>query len=390
MKTDIIIMGAGQAGLCFALSLANTNLNIVIIDKQSAEALTNFEPDGRDLALTHNSKKILEDLGVWERIPKEFISSINEAKVLDGNSEYALHFNKDHLDCLGYLVSNHALKKAIYEQSQTANNITTLFGKKTSLISTNDQAAFVVLSDGEKIEASLLVAADGRFSESRSFFNIPVKEYNFKQKAIVCKMEHEQPHHNIAHECFNYGRTLAVLPLSGNVSSIVITAPTEESDLITNYSEEQFNADISRRFKNKLGKMKLIGKRYQYPLVAVYAERFVSKRFALIGDAAVGMHPVTAHGFNLGLKGQNTLAQLIKSAKNSNIGSPILLEKYHSIHNKNCKPLYVGTNAIVHLFTNDSFIPKIIRKIALRVGNNLMPFKKMVIKELTQIKPRTI
>ena len=96
MKTDIIIMGAGQAGLCFALSLANTNLNIVIIDKQSAEALTNFEPDGRDLALTHNSKKILEDLGVWERIPKEFISSINEAKVLDGNSEYALHFNKDH------------------------------------------------------------------------------------------------------------------------------------------------------------------------------------------------------------------------------------------------------------------------------------------------------
>lgn len=385
MKADIIIIGAGQTGLCFALSLANTPLNIVIIDKQSRDELSSFEPDGRDIALTHTSKKILEDLGVWARIPKTFISPINEAKVLDGNSEYALQFHADNSDCLGYLVSNHALKEAIYHESETAKNLTKILGETVNFISTNDHSSCVILSNNEKIEASLIVAADGRFSKTRSFFDINVQEYNFKQKATVCKMEIEKPHDNIAYECFNYGRTLAVLPLVGNVSSIVITAPTEESEVIANYSEEQFNLDVTKRFKNKLGKMKLIGKRYQYPLIAVYADRFVSKRFALIGDAAVGMHPVTAHGFNLGLKGQNTLATLIKLAKNSNVGSPLLLEKYQSIHHRCCRPMYLGTNAIVRLFTNDSLVPKIIRKIVLRIGNHLHPFKRIITKQLTTI-----
>lgn len=390
MKTDLIIIGAGPVGLCFALSLKNTDIRVVIIDQQSHDVLSHFEPDGRDIALTHFSKQLLEDICVWNHIPNEFISPIHEAKVLDGDSEYALHFDAktSNKNTLGYLVSNHALKEAIYKESETITNLTKIYDQTIKFISTNDESAVIILSNGDKIEASLIVAADSRFSKTRELSGIKAYQYDFNQEAIVCKMEHEKPHHQIAYECFLYDGTLAVLPLVGNVSSIVITVPTNKSKFIANYSEEQFNLYVEKRFKNKLGKMKLIGKRHQYPLIGVYADRFVSNRFALLGDAAVGMHPVTAHGFNLGLQGQNTLATLIKSArkKGLDIGDWILLKKYQLGHHSACRPLYLGTNAIVFLFTNDSFISKLLRKIILRVGNNCYPFKKIIIKQLTQIK----
>ncbi len=137
---------------------------------------------------------------------------------------------------------------------------------------------------------------------------------DFSRTAIVCRMEHSVPHNQTAFECFHYGRTLAILPMTGNLSSIVVTVSSAEADSIFNMSEEAFAADIEQRLQGQLGNMKLYGRRHLYPLVAVHANKFISRRFAVIGDAAVGMHPVTAHGFNLGLRSQETLAKEIKSA----------------------------------------------------------------------------
>ena len=120
--------------------------------------------------------------------------------------------------------------------------------------------------------------------------------------------------------------TLAILPLVQNTSSIIMTVPNKKSSKIMNMNKNEFNTYVSNRFENKLGNMKLIDKRYEYSLVGVFADRFIANLFALIGDAAVGMHPVTAHGFNLGLRGQNTLALEIKSALmlGLDIGSQII------------------------------------------------------------------
>tara|TARA_B100000378_G_C17762569_1_gene313672 strand:- start:176 stop:559 length:384 start_codon:yes stop_codon:yes gene_type:complete len=124
-----------------------------------------------------------------------------------------------------------------------------------------------------------------------------------------------------------------------------------------------------------------------YSLVGVFADRFISHRFALIGDAAVGMHPVTAHGFNLGLRGQNTLSLEIKSAlmHGLDIGSQVILKNYQSKHRRASKPLYLGTNAIVKLFTDDSFFSKIVRKTVLRIGNNFIPAKRKIMDQLTEV-----
>lgn len=390
MKADIIIIGAGPAGLSFACSLTDSDLKVVVIEKLAKGILADPPIDGRDIALTHLSIKILKELGAWSRIPVDSISSIKEARVLDGTSPYFLHFEHSDIchDALGFLVPNHLIRKALYEQVETIANVQLLTDVAVTAVSTNHVTGLVVLSNDDTIEAPLIVASDSRFSETRRQMGISSSMRDFGQVVIVCQMEHEKPHNDIAYECFHYGRTLAVLPLTGNRSSIIITAPTNRTNEILNMNVEQFSDDISQRFKHRLGSMKLMGKRYPYPLVAVYADKFATTRYALIGDAAVGMHPVTAHGFNLGLRGQYTLAKEIKTALNrgSDIGDSTVLRNYQSKHRRATKPLYMATNGIVRLYTNDEFPAKIMRKVMLRFGNNVWPIKRIIMNQLTDIK----
>ena len=124
--------------------------------------------------------------------------------------------------------------------------------------------------------------------------------------------------------------------------------------------------------------MKLIGKSYSYPMITTYSKKFVANRFALIGDAAVGMHPVTAHGFNLGLKGLEIFTKEIKSALNRNIdisSSQVLRNYQYKLH-RVAIPLYLSTNGIVSLYTNVTYPAKIARKLAIRMVNSIKPVKQ--------------
>jgi 2-polyprenyl-6-methoxyphenol hydroxylase-like FAD-dependent oxidoreductase len=150
MKYDIIIVGAGPAGLSFARSLANTGLRIAIIEKQPEEQLAKPEFDGRDIALTHLSVRILKELGIWERFQPEDRPSIREARVLDGTSSYSLTFGgeRETDDVLGYIVSNHIIRKSLYDEVALLDNVELHTDVTVTAVSTNDDVASVVLSDG--------------------------------------------------------------------------------------------------------------------------------------------------------------------------------------------------------------------------------------------------
>ena len=296
------------------------------------EFLCNPAFDGRDIALTHQSIRILKELGVWKRIPEESISFIREAKVMDGISPYSLNFDTrgESVDALGYLVSNHEIRKALIDEAKQIDGLDIVASTAVTSINTSEKVATVILEDGQELNTSLIVAADSRFTETRRMVGIPASMHDFGRVCIVCRMEHDQPHDNIAYECFHYGRTLAVLPLSGKQSSIVVTALMSQRDSIMDMTEAQFNQDICTRFNGRFGNMRLVTERFAYPLVGVHANKLYTMRFALIGDAAVGMHPVTAHGFNLGLSGQEILAQEVIKAidKATDIGDSRLLKRF--------------------------------------------------------------
>ncbi len=388
MQKDIVVIGAGPAGLSFARSLAGTGLDILVVEKLSSEVLSDPPVDGRDIALTHLSKKILENLGVWEQLPAEEIFPIREARVLDGKSPYALQFDDEDVEGgeLGYLVSNHLIRKALYELVCELENVSLLTDHEVTSVNCSQDSAKVTLSSGETVNTSLVVAADSRFSTIRRQMGISASMYDFGRVAIVCRATHEKSNHGIAYECFHYGQTLAVLPLGELQSSIVITIPADKTDHFMKMPEQQFNQDITQQFGGKLGPMELVGERYSYPLVAVWANQFTGTRLALIGDSAVGMHPVTAHGFNLGLRGQKTLSTLVKraAASRGDIGAATLLNHYQSKHRRAARPIYSGTNAIVKLFTNDMPVHRLMRKAVLRIGNTIVPIKNVIKRQLTQ------
>tara|TARA_Y100000310_G_scaffold69411_1_gene64900 strand:- start:662 stop:1828 length:1167 start_codon:yes stop_codon:yes gene_type:complete len=381
MIFDIVIVGAGPAGLALACGFANTKLKIAIIDKLSKKILTNPAIDGREIALTHHSVNILKKIDVWRHIPNQLISTIKEAKILDDSSKYSLDFKHQDINegSLGYLIPNNIIRKYLYKKLKNISNVTLI--NKTECLSidnSNNEYSLLLLSNKRKIKCSLVVAADGRFSKMRSKVGISAFIHNFDKNMIVCRMKHERPHNNIAYEFFRYKQTQASLPYIKRQSSIVTTVSKETSSYLKRISEKEFNKEIQKNFNNFFGKMKLIGKRYSYPMITTYSKKFVANRFALIGDAAVGMHPVTAHGFNLGLKGLEIFTKEIKSALNRNIdisSSQVLRNYQYKLH-RVAIPLYLSTNGIVSLYTNVTYPAKIARKLAIRMVNSIKPVKQ--------------
>jgi ubiquinone biosynthesis UbiH/UbiF/VisC/COQ6 family hydroxylase len=384
---DIVIIGAGPAGLGFACSMLNLNVKVLLIERADLDTIENPKEDGREIALTHLSLKILKKLGVWELIDKSQVAPLKEAKVFDGDSPSLLNFKPDNknIDALGYLVPNHLIRKAFYNRIKTATNIDF---KTNTLVSDVKQqnGAQVVLENGDIIGAKLVIAADSRFSEIRRKVGIPTLMKDFSKVMIVTKMTHKKPHNNIALEYFDYGKTLALLPMVGNASSVVLTVKTNESQKILNMDNEEFSELISKFFKGDFGVMTQAGTRHSYPLIGTHAQTFIAQRFALIGDAAVGMHPVTAHGFNLGLRGQDILASLIKEALiyEQDIGSESLLKLYEKKHINLTRLMFFGTNGIVALFTNDSPAIKQVRKLVLKFAEHFPPIKYLIANHLTE------
>ena len=385
---DVAIIGAGPAGLSFAAALAPTGLNIAVLETQPRAAIESPAYDGREIALTHHSHTIMQRLGMWDKIPAKEISLIKDAKVLNGTSPYALHFSHDEAGKpnLGFMVSNHHIRRAAFEAAKPHKNIVWQFETAAEDVRVGPHAAELVLQNGEVLQARLVVAADSRFSKTRDMVGIETEKLNFKRTCIVCRMSHELSHDETAYECFFESHTLAVLPLNREHVSIVMTLNSDEADGVLALSPDDFARMISDKLENRLGKMKLASKLFSYPLIATYAQQFYAPRYALLGDAAVGMHPVTAHGFNFGLRGADTLAHEIQSALKvgGDIGSMTVLQNYGMAHRIATRTIYLGTNAIVKLYTNHNQPAQWLRATLLKLGNTLAPAKRMIMNQLTE------
>jgi ubiquinone biosynthesis UbiH/UbiF/VisC/COQ6 family hydroxylase len=263
--------------------------------------------------------------------------------------------------------------------------VTLLAGRAVTGIQSDDDGACLTLDDGRTLEAPLVVAADSRFSETRRAMGIPASMHDFGRTMLVCVMSHAVPHEHVAWEWFDYGQTLAMLPMNGQRASVVITLPNREIERLKALDEEAFNREVERRFLHRLGEMRLVSTRHAYPLVGVYPRRFVAQRFAVVGDAAVGMHPVTAHGFNLGLVGAELLSAAIVKAheRGGDIAEAALLSRYERELRVATRPLYVATRAIAMLYTSDHLPARLLRDAALRFGNGFAPFRRAVAGTLT-------
>lgn len=392
IKSDIVVVGAGPAGLAFARYFKNSDLTITILEKAPLSTIEKAAYDGREIALTHHSKEILQNLGAWQRFDENEIFKLKDAKVYNGDFNYALHFKvpKDlsfftSIDRLGNLISNHNIRQALYDEVKDLPNVTIKTDVTIKQLHTSDMQATITLSDDTILTAQLLIGADSRFSFVRREMGIGADMNDFGRTVIVFRVSHPLSNEATAQECFLYNRTLALLPLTDNLTNCVITLDNTQSDALLSLSPEALAQEVENMMDGRLGKITVVSSVHHYPLMGVHAKTFVTKRTALIGDSAVGMHPVTAHGFNLGLMSADILANLILNAdkQGKDIGSTSLLNTYNRRHQAHTRVLYHGTNAMVTLFTNDKKPMKIVRSAALRLGNHLPPIKRWIAGQLT-------
>lgn len=373
---DVIIVGGGPAGLALARSLAGTGLSLAVVERQPLSALADPAFDGREIALTHRSAAILQGLGAWDRIDPAEIAPLRQAVVLNGGSPFALRFGgAGAADRLAHIVPNHLIRRALFQGLADQAGLDLVAGAAVTEVRTDAGAAMVRLGDGRMLTGRFLVAADSRFSDVRGRLGIGAEINRLGRSMLVARVAHEGDHGGVATEWFDHGQTLALLPLNGRVASAVLTLPAATMEQVMTQSADALAADLSRRYQYRLGAMRLVSTPHVYPLATTYAHRFVGRRAALIGDAAVGMHPVTAHGFNFGLQGQATLARLLADAARhgADIAAPGLLRRYELAHRLATRPLYSATNMIVRLYTDDGLPQRLARHAMLRAAARL-PF----------------
>lgn len=376
---DVLVVGAGPAGLCLSLALARLGLSVTVVERQPASALEHPAFDGREIALTHASMRILRELGVWSFIPGEEVAPLKRAQVMDGDGPgFEVGPEGTGHERLGVLVSNHLIRAAAWRAVAGNPAVRVVDSVGVESVSTDEHGCRVVLEDGRVLDGALLVAADSRFSTTRRAMGIPVAMHDFGKTMLVSRFTHGKPHHGVATEWFGEGQTRALLPLAGNLVSVVLTVPGAEGARLAALPPEQYTLEVERRLEGRLGSMGLASPVHAWPLVATWAHRFVGPRFALAGDAAVGMHPVTAHGFNLGLASVERLAAAVRDslARHGDPAHPALLARYQRRHRAGSLPLFLGTGAVVGIYTNDRAPVKPVRRGILRTVAAFAPARR--------------
>lgn len=388
MEYDVIVVGGGPAGLAFARALSGSGLRLAVVERQPLDALADPAPDGREIALTHRSVATLDALGAWARLDPAEIAPLCAARVLNGSSRFALTFGDTTSggDRLGHLVPNHAIRRALFQAVDGQDGLTLLAGVTVTEVRTDRHGATVGLSDGRSLTARLLVVADSRLSETRGRLGIGAEINRLGQSMMVCRVAHEGDHGGVATEWFDYGHTIAMLPLNGRMSSAVLTLPSAAMEPLARLDPAALGEEITRRYRGRLGTMHPVEAPHVYPLVMTYADRFATTRAALIGDTAVGMHPVTAHGFNFGLESQATLARLVReaAARGGDIASSLLLRRYEMTHRLATRPLYALTKLLVGLYTDERPPLSIVRHASLRAAAHLPLVRSTVTRMLMQ------
>lgn len=392
LDVDVAIVGSGPSGLAFARALSGSGLKILLLEVQPEDQLREPAYDGREIALTHRSIRVLRELGAWEKLTPDEISSLRRARVLDGSSSFELGFEPRGQDRLGALVSNHLIRRTLYDTIVECPDVTLLAGQAVVAceVKGGSHRVNLRLAGGTDVRARLLVAADSRFSQTRDRLGVGVDIHRLGRSMLVCRMSHDQSHDHVATEWFDYGQTVATLPLNGpgdesRTSSIVLTLESPRIESLMEMETPRFEAEMEQRLKGRLTGLQLASTRHAYPMAITWSRHFCGEGFALIGDAAVGMHPVTAHGFNLGLRSADALARQVRraAAKGRDIGAAATLRPYEAEHRRVALPLYEGTHLLVRLFTNEAKPVRLARGTALRIAQATAPLRRAVSAMLT-------
>ncbi|HXZ68867.1 MAG TPA: FAD-dependent monooxygenase [Alphaproteobacteria bacterium] len=381
---DAVISGGGLVGLTLGLALARSGLKVAVVDTQRPEAVTNARFDGRVSAIALASCRMLKALGLWQRL-ESVAQPINDILVTDGSvrggaSPLFLHFDHREIgnEPLGSMIENRHTRIALIAAARETSGLTLIAPMTVKSAAADDAKTRVALADGRALEASLCIAAEGRASPLRAAAGLKLVSWDYDQSGIVTTVEHEKPHNGLAHEYFLPPGPFAILPMTGNRSSLVWTERRENARAIMALPDDPFAEELRRRFGTHLGAVKPVGPRWSYPLSLQIARSYIAPRLALVGDACHAIHPIAGQGFNLGLRDVAALAEILIESRRLglDIGAPTVLEKYQRWRRFDNIALTAATDVLTRLFSNDVAPVRLGRDVGLAIVNRIGPARR--------------
>jgi len=397
MKTDadIIVAGGGLGGSLAALALAHQGFSVCLIDAAPRASTTLPDFDGRTTALAYASTRLFRHLGLWDDLAAD-AGPINDILVTDGRpadrfrkGEQAagfLHFDSSELaeeTPLGWIVENRRLRQVMNAALEARETIRVIAPATLGAVETGPASVTVPLDTGETLTGSLLIAADGRRSPLRERAGIRTLNWSYPQTGIVCTVAHEKDHLGIAQEFFLPSGPFAILPMTGNRSSLVWTEKADRAGSFLALSDEDFISEIEKRFGPYLGALSLEGPRWFYPLAFHLATKFYGERMALVGDAAHGIHPIAGQGFNLGVKDVGALCDVLSEHRGAglDIGHGTALAQYDRWRQFDSASLAFGTDVLNRLFSNDNPALRLVRSTGMGLVNKVDPLRNFFMKQ---------
>jgi len=379
LQSEILLVGGGLVGLTAAIGFARAGLDVIVVDAEppAAQVLPSF--DGRVSAIAHASRKALEALGIWAHVAEA--EPILDIRVSDGPSLLFLHYDHRELgdEPFGHMVENRILRLALQAALAACPSLTLLAPLRVDRLVRSPEGVTATLSDGRRVGARLAVAADGRQSPTRLAAGIRTLDWSYAQTGIVCTVAHEKPHRGVAQERFLPAGPFAILPMTGNRSSLVWTEKAALAPALLALPEADFLAELRQRFGGHLGELRVEGPRFGYPLAFQHAETYVAERLVLIGDAAHGIHPIAGQGLNLGLRDVAALVEIAADQVRLGLdpGNTLALLRYERWRRTDSLVMAAVTDLLNRLFSNDIEPLRLARDLGLAAVNRLPGLKKI-------------
>jgi 2-octaprenyl-6-methoxyphenol hydroxylase len=382
-KFDVVIVGGGMVGASLAVAVAPLGLRVALVEAIPHDAASQPSFDERTTALSNGSRRILETMGVWPAVAASS-SAIRRIHVSDqGHFGFArIDAAEQGLPAMGHVVANRLLGAALWARLKTCANVTVYCPAEiTAIRPGEDRVGLEVEERGGRpasIETRLVVAADGVQSAVRSAFGVSAETRDYRQTAVITTVLPQRFHDHIAYERFTESGPLALLPLADGRCTLVLTLDPAAAEAAMAWSDEEFLAEVQRRFGFRLGRFLKVGRRVPYPLSLTQAARTSAGRCVIVGNAAQGLHPVAGMGFNLGLRDVACLAELLaerRSQDGLDAGDSGLLADYDAWRGADRRGIIAFTDGLVRVFSNPLGVVRRLRNLALLAFDVLPPAK---------------
>ena len=386
-QRSIVIGGGAFAGLALALALRQglgADIPIIVADPALAVRPSR---DPRATAIVAACRRLFEAIEVWDQVAAQaqpiLDMVVTDSKLEDATRPVFLTFagNVEPGEPFAHMIENRHLIDALVARAQ-ADGID-LRSVAVRSFDARSGGVDVTLSDGSTVDASLLVAADGARSKLRERAGIATHGWDYDQSGIVVTVGHERDHQGRAEEHFLPAGPFAILPLTGQRSSLVWTEDRAKAARIVALSDGEFHDELEQRFGLHLGEIKALDKPRAFPLGYFVARSFVGERLALVGDAAHVIHPIAGQGLNMGLKDVAALAETIVDAARlgMDLGQADVLERYQRWRRFDTMAMGAATNALNLLFSNESTLLRGVRDIGLGLVDRVPPLKSVFIRQ---------